>query len=260
MQFLESKKKAGWFSTHYAAGVVIAAPTVEVLASEFRHAKESLLLWAQARGKTGTMVMFTIVSPPAEHRAMQEYVECVYGEEADLAPLLQRVDCSLHLIDEQGQPHSKVHFTPDHATSRIMPRANQPEMSQEFADLVFLALDHGVASVRDSGGPLIPFVMFEQDGKRELHRFATERLEEGRQRAREAIAAFPPDVTAYALAYDGFITIHGAKTDAILVEASERNRPAGVRMAQRYIPKKFLRKFQTVGNSAMVGECETLLR
>ncbi len=134
------------------------------------------------------------------------------------------------------------------------------QMSQQFADLVFLALDHGVDSVRGSGAPLTPFVMVEQGGKREIHRFAAERLEEGQQRAREAVAAFPASVTAYALAYDGFITVQGTKFDAILVEASERGRAAGVRMAQRYTPKKFLRRFQTVGNPALLGECEILLR
>lgn len=132
-------------------------------------------------------------------------------------------------------------------------------MSEKFADLVFFALDHGVDSIRASGGPLTPFVVVEQDGQRQLHRFVTERLEEGQQRAREAIAASPPTTTAYAMAYDGYITVQGTKVDAILVEASERGRPAGVRMAQRYTPKKFLRSFQTVGNPAVLGECETLL-
>jgi hypothetical protein len=141
-----------------------------------------------------------------------------------------------------------------------MPDSNDIQMSEKFAGLVFLALDHGVDSVRASGGPLTPLVVVEQDGKRELHRFATELLEEGQQRAREAIAALPPTATAYAMAYDGYITVQGTKFDAILVEASERGRPAGVRMAQRYTPKKFLRSFQTVGNPALLGECETLLR
>jgi hypothetical protein len=141
-----------------------------------------------------------------------------------------------------------------------MPDANDIQMSEKFADLVFLALDHGVDSVRASGGPLTPFIVVEQDGKRELHRFATERLEQGQQRAREAVAALPSNATAYALAYDGYITVQGTKFDAILVEASERGRPAGVRMAQRYTPKKFLRSFQTVGNPALLGECEGLLR
>jgi len=141
-----------------------------------------------------------------------------------------------------------------------MPQSEQMEMSQQFADLVFLALDHGIDSVRASGGPLIPFVVFEQEGTRELRRFAAERLEDSQQKAREAIAAFPPSVTAYAIAYDGFLTVQGTKFDVILVEASERGRPAGVRMAQRYTPKKLLRSFQTVGNPALLGECETLLR
>jgi len=141
-----------------------------------------------------------------------------------------------------------------------MPDSNQIQMSEKFADLVFAALDHGVDSVRASGGPLTPFVIVEEDGKQELHRFATERLEDGQKRAREAIIALPPGATAYALAYDGYITVQGTKFDAVLVEASERGRPAGVRMAQRYIPRKFLRSFQTVGNPALLGECETLLK
>lgn len=140
-----------------------------------------------------------------------------------------------------------------------MPESKDIQMSQRFADLVFLALDHGVDSVRASGGPLTPFIAYEQEGKRELHRFAAERLEDAQQLAREAVAALPPSVYAYALAYDGFITVQGTKFDAILVEASERGRPAGVCMAQRYKPKKFLRSFQTVGNPALLGECETLM-
>lgn len=141
-----------------------------------------------------------------------------------------------------------------------MSQSSDIQMSEKLADLVFLALDHGVDSVRAGGGPLIPFVVVELDGKRELHRFATERLEEGQQRAREAVAALPPTATAYALAYDGYLTVGDMKFDAILVEASERGRPSGVRMAQRYTPKRFLRSFQIVGNPALLGECVTLLR
>jgi hypothetical protein len=132
------------------------------------------------------------------------------------------------------------------------------EMSEQFADLVFLALDHGGDSVRESGDPLIPFVIIEQDGERGLQRFVTERLEDGPEQAREAVAALPENVTAYALAYDGFITVKGTKFDAILVEASERGRPAGVRMAQRYT--RSTSSFEMVGNPALLGECETLLR
>ena len=80
------------------------------------------------------------------------------------------------------------------------------------------------------------------------------------EQAREAVASLPPSVTAYAFAYDGFITVQGTKFDAILVEASERGRPAGVRMAQRYTPKAGSRDFQAIGNPALLGECEGMLR
>src|SRR3954447_2310197 len=127
-----------------------------------------------------------------------------------------------------------------------MSSSSQIEMSEKFADLVFLALDQGVESVRDGDGPLIPFVIFEQDGKRELHRYAAEKLEDCERQARAAVAALPKGVTAYALAYDGFITVQGTKFDAILVEASERGRPAGVRMGQRYTPREDSRNFQII--------------
>jgi hypothetical protein len=130
------------------------------------------------------------------------------------------------------------------------------EMSEKFADLVFMALDHGVDSVR-SGGPLIPFLVTERGGERTLQRFVAERLEQGEAHGRQILARLPAEVTAYAFAYDGFLTIEGTKVDAIFVEASERGRPAGVRMAQRYKPKNLLRGFQTIGNPAFVGECES---
>ena len=141
-----------------------------------------------------------------------------------------------------------------------MPDSDEIEMSEKFVDLVFLALDHGVDSVRESGGPLIPFVVYEEDGEIKLQRFVTDRLEEGPEQARQAIAASPASISAYALAYDGFITVEGTKFDAILVEASERGRPAGILMAQRYSINGSSGSFETVGNPALLEECETLLR
>src|SRR5262245_27754675 len=95
----------------------------------------------------------------------------------------------------QAAPRLPGQYAP-HALPEVapMPESNDIQMSEQFADLCFLALDHGVDSVRTGGGPLTPFVAFEQDGKRELRRFAAERLEEGQQRAREAITAFPSSV------------------------------------------------------------------
>lgn len=133
-----------------------------------------------------------------------------------------------------------------------------PQLNPQFAELVFLALDHGIDSLRN-GGSLIPLVFYDGPEGRQLHRFLTGDLEASVRPAREHIATRPADVTAYALAYDGHVTLDGQKQDAVLVEASERGRGAGVFMAQRYMPKRFLRRLRVVGNPVLIGECETLL-
>jgi hypothetical protein len=132
------------------------------------------------------------------------------------------------------------------------------ETDRGFADLVFGALDHAIDSVRESGEPLIPLVLLEEAEGRNLHRFVAEGLEESVLRARQAVADCSSAVSAYALAFDGFITLEGTKFDAILVEASQRHRANGIRMAQIYRPKKTFRSFKTIGNPALLGECPSL--
>jgi hypothetical protein len=139
-------------------------------------------------------------------------------------------------------------------------------MSQRLADIAFFALDHGIYSIKDGEGPLVPFVISELgDGKRKLDRYVvgdSEKwvLEESLAKARLGVSQLPSNVTAYAIAYDGYMTVQGTKCDAIFVEASERGRPRAVLLAQRYIPKTAGQNFQRVGNAAFAGEEESRLR
>lgn len=134
------------------------------------------------------------------------------------------------------------------------------QASRRFTDLLFKALDHGVDSVRASGGPLIPFVMYDDGTGLRLERLMTERLEEGVVRGRELVRALPVSAACYVVVYDGYITIGGVKCDAILAEGAERGQPRGVQMAQRYRPRRGLfGKFQVIGNAALLGEAENLL-
>ena len=64
-------------------------------------------------------------------------------------------------------------------------------------NLVFLALDHGIESVR-GGGPSIPFVVAETAGERHLQRFVANTLEERLHHARAAASALPDTVSASA--------------------------------------------------------------
>ncbi len=125
--------------------------------------------------------------------------------------------------------------------------------------LMFLALDHGVDSVR-AGGHLIPFVMTESKGKRSLNRFASERLEVGQEEARKFVSKSGDKTEMYALAYDGFVTIEGKKYDAIIVEAGQRGNKEATLIAQRYKPKKLLQKFEVIGNPALIGSNKNLLK
>ena len=94
-------------------------------------------------------------------------------------------------------------------------------MTEALATLAFVALDHGIESVRE-GGPLIPFAIHEGlDGERNLTRFVAEREKEGEARAREFARQNIADGRV-AIAWDGYLTVDGDRADAILVEAPWR--------------------------------------
>jgi hypothetical protein len=132
------------------------------------------------------------------------------------------------------------------------------EIGQRLLDLVFFALDHGVKSIRESGDPLVPFVVLEDpDGKRTLQRFVTERLENSVEQAL-AFAAKAAASSRAAVAYDGFVTLDGNRTDAVLVLGRDVDTIKTVRFAQRYKPKRLLQRFQTIGNAAFLGPGQDL--
>ena len=133
-------------------------------------------------------------------------------------------------------------------------------VSDALLDLVFAATNHGVDSVR-SGGPLLPFLLCESaSGERQLNSFMspTLHLDQAVAAAREQAAALPPDVTRAALAYEGYLTLEGARSEAIYVEAAERGEPAAV-FAQRFVPRRLLRPLRTHGVVECVGETDELL-
>lgn len=124
------------------------------------------------------------------------------------------------------------------------------DASDALMEVVFAALDHGIDSVR-KGGPLIPFVLEQGEEGRSLSRFAAERLEEGVEQARTHASASGGDLVA--VAWDGYLTVDGERSDAVFVEAQERGAPTSLVFAQRYRPGGRLRGFGAVGNPAFAG-------
>ena len=126
------------------------------------------------------------------------------------------------------------------------------DASNELMQLVFLGSGHGIESVRASGGPLIPFLLAGSDGGNTLHRFVAGTLEESLGHARRFAYDLGPDALRYAIAYDGYVTLAGQRTDAIMVDAAERGSLRSYIFAQRYRPRSFMQEFEKIGNPAFV--------
>jgi hypothetical protein len=125
-------------------------------------------------------------------------------------------------------------------------------MSQAAADLLFLGLDHGIDSVRAGGGPLTPFVIVQHGADRVLTRFVADRLEDGIERAVAHLRAteLSGDDCAV-LVYDGYLTGPEGRFDAIYAELLDGAGTITV-IGQRYRPGAMLRRFETIGNPAML--------
>jgi hypothetical protein len=119
-----------------------------------------------------------------------------------------------------------------------MSEAAQPEPSERLLDLIFVALEHGVRSVQAGDGPLIPFLLAEDEAdKWSLSRFLTgANPNEARQQALEAVGRLPADCRRYAVAADGQVTLGAERFPAIIVEAGERGPEVGFVFVQRFRP------------------------
>lgn len=136
--------------------------------------------------------------------------------------------------------------------------------SEEFASFFFLAIDHGFGTIESGGGPLTPFAMtLSLSGEKSLHRFAPDRLEQGLEMARSHVAANRESISKYAIAWDGYVTLGGERTDAILVEAGERGDKRALLFCQRYrhIKRGLLRRTgaERIGNPALIERPDSRL-
>lgn len=131
--------------------------------------------------------------------------------------------------------------------------------SEKLMELVFKGLDHGIYSIKDGDGPLIPFVMTKTNEEIAMQRFMAETLEECVAQAKKYLIELTEKPDIAIMAYDGMITIEGTKFDAIMVDGYEKNDNKGYCFAQRYKPKKFLSRFKEIGNAAFIDEFENIL-
>lgn len=129
----------------------------------------------------------------------------------------------------------------------------------QFMGFMFGGLDHGIGSISDGGGPLVPFLMTQTGDKKELKRFVTEQYEEGITAAGQTLQTIAPVPDFALIAFDGLITREEKKYDAILVRAFDKRQDEGFTFCQRYVPRNEERGIEPVGNPAFIGKEPTIL-
>ena len=97
------------------------------------------------------------------------------------------------------------------------------------------------------------------DDTRGLTRFVSDGdLTDGVRAGRAALATVPAGTTAVALAWDGYLTMDGDRSEAVFVEAHEVGMPKSVLLGQRYARSDGT--VQPVGNRIFQAETEPLAR
>ena len=133
-------------------------------------------------------------------------------------------------------------------------------IKQEYFDFAYIGLDHGINSIADNGGPLIPFVLSQTGSEKKLQRFVTDKYEDGPLQAEDYLKNLTTKPDKALIAFDGFVTLGGEKSDAIIVRCYDKLESDGLILAQRYAPKKDSKGVEPVGNATLLGRDLNLLK
>jgi len=98
--------------------------------------------------------------------------------------------------------------------------SEHPTALSDLMRLAGFALGHAVWCVSDHE-TLIPFLLSESAGKRQLLRVTAELLEDAVQQAAAQLETNPEDADRAVLVYDGYVTMDDLRSDALIVKALE---------------------------------------
>jgi hypothetical protein len=134
-----------------------------------------------------------------------------------------------------------------------MPEPRDPFGEDEgFEALVLTALDHATSCLTGGdGGPLLPFAMIVDEGERSVRHFASP---EYAQTLDGALAfASGGDYEFWAVAWDGYMTLEGQRTDAVFVRAGAEGHVDSVLFAWRYERSTPNGDFRRIGDPVFLG-------
>jgi len=135
------------------------------------------------------------------------------------------------------------------------------ETADSTKELVFTALDYALENAQLSDQPFTPFSFARrEDGTATLTRFAVDPgtdVPETLEAARDYLATAEPGTTAITLAYDGYTTYEGERTEAVFVEAHQLDLDRALVLAQRYV--RTAGEVEPLGNPMLQAELDPLV-
>ncbi len=122
--------------------------------------------------------------------------------------------------------------------------------ARTLVEMALVALSHAFGNIEDGDVPMLPFVMTDslREG-RAIYRFESDSLDHALDSAQLWLERADAEVSRYAFAWDGYITLDDGQWDALFVEAGDRLLPYGMLLCQRYVPSPL-----GSGPSRRVGE------
>lgn len=132
---------------------------------------------------------------------------------------------------------------------------------ESIIGFIELALNDAVETIKSGLDPVIPFAMtWDSDQKQALQRCVSDDYDKAVQMAHDHVRNSADALTAYCVAWSGYVTMEGTKYDAVLVEAAERNSEKAVLMAMRYIPASETNEYTEVGSVSLLEYRDNLIR
>jgi len=133
------------------------------------------------------------------------------------------------------------------------------EMTPAAVKVVFDALDHAMENAAEDERGFHPFaILVTHDGKRSMTRFVSGDPTDGVDAGRAALADSPDGTAAVALAWDGYLTVDGERTEAVFVESYEVGLTRSVLVAQRY--ERVDGALSALGDPVLHDETEPMVR
>jgi hypothetical protein len=121
--------------------------------------------------------------------------------------------------------------------------------------LAGFALAHAAWSIAD-GERLCTLAMAETGGRRELFRYEAPSIPASLENARTHLAGLATRIDAAALVFDGYASIDGRRSNALVVQVFAAGIPAGNRLIQRYRARTRSRRFRLVEKPELLFEGE----